>query len=327
MTDDPKGKQRKKRDLAAQLEELRKKEARKQAKDWSPADAIMRGIRQDAPTPQAERQPKEEAAKQRPARPQHILYRRDLPSQTKGATHREPDHHVVLDEEIDGVEAWRPDRGPIFLVRRRVDEVEGAESVSSVFRDAFAAEDSGVRQRIANMTESAALEQLMFMDIETTGLDNSPLFLIGTMVWEAGGFEARQYLARNYAEEAAVISFFRDACAARKLLVTFNGKSFDVPFIRLRATATRAPLPVELAHLDLLHECRRVWRHSLPNCKLQTLERYVCGRQRVGDIPGDQIADAYHAYVRTDNAWQIVDILKHNLLDLITMADLLIRLP
>ena len=327
MTDEPKRRQRKSRDLAAQLEELRKKEARKQAKAWSPADAIMRGIRQEAQTARAERQAKEEAARPRPAQPQHILYRRNLPSQTKVAPPRAPDRHVVLHEAVAGVEAAHPDRGPIFLIRQRVDEVEGAEQVSGAFRDALASEASSIRQRVENVSGPPALEQMMFMDIETTGLDNSPLFLIGTMVWEASGFEVRQYMARNYAEEAAVISFFREACAARKLLVTFNGKSFDMPFIRLRATATRVPPLGELAHLDLLHECRRVWRHSLPNCKLQTLERYVCGRQRVGDIPGDQIADAYHAYVRTDNAWQIVDILKHNLLDLITMADLLIRLP
>ena len=65
----------------------------------------------------------------------------------------------------------------------------------------------------------------------------------------------------------------------------------------------------------------------MPNCKLQTLEGYICNRHRLGDIPGSEIPDAYHEYVRTNNAWQMVDVLKHNLLDLVTLADLMNRFP
>ena len=113
----------------------------------------------------------------------------------------------------------------------------------------------------------------------------------------------------------------------KKLLITFNGKSFDFPYIRLRATANGIPFDLELNHLDMLHECRRIWKLELPNCRLQTLEQHICGRSRHGDIPGDQIPAAYHSYVRTGNAWQIVEILKHNMLDLVTMADLMVRFP
>ena len=53
----------------------------------------------------------------------------------------------------------------------------------------------------------------------------------------------------------------------------------------------------------------------------------MCRRPRCGDIAGSEIPDAYHAYVRTEDATQIVDILKHNMLDLVTLADLMSRLP
>ncbi len=76
----------------------------------------------------------------------------------------------------------------------------------------------------------------------------------------------------------------------------------------------------------MLHEARRRWRRGLPNCKLRTLKKYICRRMRQGDIPGEEIPEAYHAYVRTQNAWQIVEILKHNMLDLVTMADLMTRM-
>ena len=164
------------------------------------------------------------------------------------------------------------------------------------------------------------------MDIETTGLASSPLFLIGAMLWCDGGLVIRQFFARDYSEEAAAIAAFHDLLAPRRALVTFNGKSFDMPFIRARAAATGAPLAVEPCHLDLLHMSRRVWRGRLPDCRLQTLERHVCGRQRHDDLPGSEIPDAYHAFVHTGDAWQMVDALKHNRLDLLTLADLLVRL-
>jgi len=147
------------------------------------------------------------------------------------------------------------------------------------------------------------------------------------MSWEGGGLVVRQYFARNYAEEAAVISTFLDRAAARKLLVSFNGKSFDLPYVRVRAVANAIPFQLGLDHLDLLHVSRRIWRGVLPDCRLQTLERHVCGRTRCGDIPGSEIPQVYHDFVRTNDARLMVEVLKHNMLDLVTLGDLLIRLP
>ena len=118
-----------------------------------------------------------------------------------------------------------------------------------------------------------------------------------------------------------------EACTSKKLLITFNGKSFDLPFIPTRAVVNGIPFDIEPTHFDLLHECRRIWKDVLPDCRLKTLERHICNRARYGDIPGDQIPEAYHAYVRTENAWQMVGILKHNMLDLVTLADLMTHLP
>jgi uncharacterized protein YprB with RNaseH-like and TPR domain len=111
------------------------------------------------------------------------------------------------------------------------------------------------------------------------------------------------------------------------VLVTFNGKSFDMNMLRQRSAFHGVEMPGRLAHhLDLLHESRKRWRSSVPNCRLQTLEQYLCGRRRVGDIPGAMIGEAYHSFVRSGDARPIGAIVHHNLLDLLTMGELVCHL-
>ena len=190
----------------------------------------------------------------------------------------------------------------------------------------------GARQRLDELEASPALchvaaarpEDLLFMDIESCGLYGASVFLIGLMYFQDGQLLFEQCLARNYAEEPAVLQSFASRLEQTGALVTFNGRAFDMNMIRDRCAFHRLDLDdARLPHLDLLHECRRRWRGRLPNCRLQTLEAHLCGRQRVGDIPGWAIPDAYHRFVDTGDARQLRDILHHNLLDLLTMAQIL----
>jgi uncharacterized protein YprB with RNaseH-like and TPR domain len=109
--------------------------------------------------------------------------------------------------------------------------------------------------------------------------------------------------------------------------VTFNGKSFDWPYIEGRARGHRLGVSAPRAHFDMLHHARRTWKHSLPNCKLQTLELYLCGRTRIDDVPGSQIPRAYHEFVATHaedgtGAHLMAPILHHNALDILTLSEL-----
>ena len=133
-------------------------------------------------------------------------------------------------------------------------------------------------------------------------------------------------MARSYSEEASILDRFARLLARRPHLVTFNGKSFDWPFLLDRASISRVPIGQPLGHCDLLHAARRRYGKVLPDCRLQTLERTVCGRRRGGDIPGAEIPAAYHAYVASGDAHEMREILQHNFLDLATLADVFARL-
>ena len=170
------------------------------------------------------------------------------------------------------------------------------------------------------------IESALYVDIETCGFAGTPVFLIGMMRIDENDFHFELLLARNYVEESAIICRFVECLAAAQTIVTFNGKSFDVPFLRERAAVHRIAWADEKPHLDLLHEARRAWKDALPDCKLQTLEAYVLARSRRGDIPGAEIPAAYHEFVQTGDARQLADILHHNVLDLTTMGQLVSKL-
>jgi len=169
-------------------------------------------------------------------------------------------------------------------------------------------------------------ERVVFFDTETTALSNAPLFLVGALTPGPDGPIIRQLLARDYAEEAAVLAEARRVLHDADLAVSYNGNSFDVPYLRDRLRYHRLGSFYLRHHLDLLPVARRKLGRSLGDCKLQTLELHLCGRRRGHDIAGEHIPQAYHDFVADGDAWQLRRIIEHNAYDIVTLAELTARL-
>jgi len=223
-------------------------------------------------------------------------------------------------------------RGPTGRVTVALKKAVGVGAILELLRDGelSAGEISrrlgrrfaGVSHHLSSL-RFLGLERALFLDLETCGLASSPVFLAGTMHWNGEDFVLRQYFARHYGEEAALLAAVSDHARGFEALVTFNGKAYDAPFLTARALTHGVELQLPRHHLDLLHHARRQWREELPDCRLTTLEWRVCRRRRVGDVPGDQIPGLYHDYVRNGDPWRLVPVFHHNLLDVTTMADIL----
>lgn len=172
-----------------------------------------------------------------------------------------------------------------------------------------------------------APERTLFLDIETAGLSaNTYLFLCGVMYLEGREWVVEQVFARDYAEEVGLLCYVRDLMGRFDTVVTYNGQSFDLPFIRTRMAVHRIGDFTKIDSVDLLYTTRRVFRGILPNRRLVTVERHLRRVDREGDIPGRYIPDAWHDFVRTGDARAMRNVLYHNRMDLFTMAVILTHL-
>jgi len=177
---------------------------------------------------------------------------------------------------------------------------------------------------IVDLTDEVSPPSLLFLDIETAGLSaNTYVFLCGLMYWANGEFVVEQAFARDYAEEEGLLRHVRAAIDRFGTVVTYNGASFDIPFLRTRMAVHRVPDIEPVGSVDLLHSSRRVFRNVLPNCRLVTVERHLRGVDRVDDIPSRFIPRAYHEFVRSRDARIMRNVVYHNRMDLFTMAVIL----
>jgi uncharacterized protein YprB with RNaseH-like and TPR domain len=165
--------------------------------------------------------------------------------------------------------------------------------------------------------------RMLFLDIETCGLSAAPVFLVGLGMIVERNIVLRQLFARDYTEERALLHELGKLIRQFDFLVTFNGKSFDVPFLRDRAVHHRMRFPDEIPHLDLLWLARRRWKKDLPDCRLKTLEWRILRRRRAGDVSGDQIPGLYHDYVKRGEPHRLLPVFHHNLLDVVAMIELI----
>ena len=172
--------------------------------------------------------------------------------------------------------------------------------------------------------------QWLFLDTETTGLmggTGTYPFLVGVAWWDAGGLEVEQFFMREHSEEHALLVTLAERMAERRVLVTFNGKSFDWPLLETRFRMTRkiAP-PIPRAHLDFLHPARNLWRIRLGSVRLAELEKHVLGWNRGADLISAMIPQYYFDYLRGGSPEPLVQIFLHNQMDLRGLAGLASRI-
>jgi uncharacterized protein YprB with RNaseH-like and TPR domain len=184
----------------------------------------------------------------------------------------------------------------------------------------------GVRLSFADGAAPCA-GALLFLDTETSGLaggTGTAAFVLGLATIRDDVLAVRQLLMTGFAGERAMLEHLVAALRARECLVTFNGKSFDLPLLRARVRLACLDWPEETRHhLDLLHVTRRRLREGWPDCRLRTAEEQALGYARTDDLPGAEVPAAWQRWLQRGDADALPRILLHNREDLLSLAGLL----
>lgn len=246
-----------------------------------------------------------------------------LPDHTPGS---DPSRLADLEPALGG--EWRESaHGRSFVVIRRYG-AEARHGHSTVGQ--LAARLSDVSGSAPLVSTPAARPPFLFFDLETTGLSGGAgtyAFMVGCGWFDAAeGFVTEQHLLVDFASERTMLHAVAGELGRAGALVSFNGKSFDVPVLETRYSYHRLTSPCgELPHLDVLHPARRFWENE-ESCSLTTLERHVLGASRTGDVPGFEIPGRYFQFIRAGNPAPLAAVFEHNRLDLLSLAGLTARL-
>lgn len=165
----------------------------------------------------------------------------------------------------------------------------------------------------------------VYIDTETTGLSGGVgnlAFLVGLARYrEPGVLMLHQYLMAGFAAEAAMLSRVAAWLGCDAVLVSYNGRSFDIPVLAGRMRLQRVEHAIAAhAQLDLMHAVRRAYRRAWPDCRLQTAERHLLGLVREHDLPGAAAPAAWRAWLHTRQRQPLLGVLRHNRQDVVSLA-------
>jgi len=184
--------------------------------------------------------------------------------------------------------------------------------------------------RLAGQTRDPRLadqhpRDFLYVDTETTGLGGagSMVFLAGVARFDGSLLKLRQYLLPAPQYEGGLLGGFAEDIAAAGALVSYNGKSFDLPMLETRYILSRqTPTFRGLPHLDLLHPNRRLFKGTYDSHRLVRMELELLGFEREDDCPSSEVPERYFRFQRTSDPTHILPVLRHNAWDILSLVAL-----
>lgn len=181
------------------------------------------------------------------------------------------------------------------------------------------------------LDSATPIEEFVFLDTETSGLTGGMgtlVFLVGLGYWKKDHYHLSQLFLREPDEESAFLTALEEYLTPFKVLVTYNGKSFDAPLLNNRFVMNGFQSPIKKKyHIDLLSLTRRIWRNRLDDRSLGNLEHEILSLTRSADeIPGWMIPQIYFEYLQTLNASPLQGVFYHNQIDILSLSALFVHL-
>lgn len=176
-----------------------------------------------------------------------------------------------------------------------------------------------------DLTRIAPLEDILFLDIETTGFSpaSSALYMIGCAYWDGVTFTCKQFFAEKPEEEPEILKTFLESVRKYRVLIHFNGNNFDIPYIEHKCE--RYGFKCTLNNMVGIDLYKRIAPYKnflkVPNCKQKTIELYL-GLDREDIMSGAELINVYHDYVTRFDVDSLTKLLIHNEEDIKGMIEI-----
>lgn len=165
-------------------------------------------------------------------------------------------------------------------------------------------------------------EEAVFLDIETTGLSpmRSFIYLIGLVFIDLKEMTMHitQIIAEDRDEEEEILKLTKEKLKGYKTVVTYNGNSFDLPFIAKRSERYGIE-PIAMDSFDM-YEKLRLHKDTLKldGLKQKNIEKKL-GITREDRYNGGECISFYKDYVKNKNQESFDRFVLHNYDDLLYM--------
>lgn len=183
---------------------------------------------------------------------------------------------------------------------------------------------------IQNITDNENLNLLLkksfFIDIETTGLSRefSDIISITVLLYEEGSYKIHQIYCEYKVDEPQSLKYLKEIIKDKKYIITYNGNSFDIPFIECKLKKHSINLDINsFIKIDLYNWMKQIRNKiEIENLKLKTTEKYF-SIVRKDVLCGEDVLTLYQAYKidpKKEFAWLIM---QHNYEDVFNLPILL----
>ncbi|MFX0028317.1 MAG: ribonuclease H-like domain-containing protein [Candidatus Hermodarchaeota archaeon] len=187
-----------------------------------------------------------------------------------------------------------------------------------------------------------SIGDLLFLDIETLGLYDNAIIIVGIGFFKNRRYEIHSFFARSLEEEIAICEHLRTEILPKfKCFVSYNGKRFDIPYIANRflyffdenPMISEQDTPYEVNntkfhHIDLYYICRKRLKGMFERHTLTYVEEKLLEMQRENELPSNMVPVCYKKYQTNPNRYigLIKECIEHNYYDVYSMPLILHKL-
>lgn len=159
-------------------------------------------------------------------------------------------------------------------------------------------------------------DQYLFFDIETTGLSaaRSDLYLIGYgTIINNEQFRITLLFNDDGCSEPKILAAFKEILSDYKYLVTYNGDTFNLPYIKEKYRQFRQEISFDsIISIDVYRKIRKYKKLLRMDSMKQSALESVMGMERDEFHSGGLLIDTYHDYLGTKDTQLLDMLLSHN---------------